>query len=169
MFMNIIRNQNIIFGNQSLLKRFLPLSKEILEMYINKGDSNMFSYVVKSSLYDEYRWKLELPVLYYLSIVLFVCLSIFMVYIILRNIRKINKKIAIPALSLLITNIIAYIIMNIKLPYSFSMNSRYIVLAQLAFLIIFSLAYQRDKDLKNSISGTTLTIIAMFICSFICI
>lgn len=150
-------NDKLYVGNYTLIQRFLPFSKEIFEMYCNAYDNyNIPMYLIKCSLYGEFTWGTTIidSICYYFSIILNIIFTIIGFICIIKNVVVKNKrnKVWKNALFLLfISNIISFIMMNIKLQYGCSMDFRYIVptLFVQAIFICFELENQRKKDKKR--------------------
>jgi hypothetical protein len=152
-----INNQDLYVGNYSLVQRFVPFSKEIFELYCDVyGDYNIPIYLLKCSLFGEFTWNTKvITYLYYIiAIIGNVIFNIISLYCIIKNVVMKNKRRKIyqnMLFLLLITNIIGFISMNLKLPYACSMDFRYIVptIFVQSFFICFELENLMRKDIKK--------------------
>jgi 4-amino-4-deoxy-L-arabinose transferase-like glycosyltransferase len=148
---------SLYVGNYSMSQRLIPFSKEIFDMYCHVyEDYNIPIYVLKCSLFGEFIWSINsITNLYYIfAIICNLIFYIFSLYCIIKNIIKKNKRRKIYQnifFLLFITNIISFILMNIKLPYGCSMDFRYIVptIFVQSFFICFELENLMRKNAKK--------------------
>ena len=143
---------DLYVGGYSLLQRFMPFSKEIFQAYCDAyGNHNIVTYLIKCSLYGEFKWAEDEASLiyYYVSIILNTILGIIGVVCIIKNILKRSKRrisYKIMMFLLYITNVVSFVIMNIKLPYGCSMDFRYIV--PVLFVQSFFICFEFEKNTK---------------------
>ncbi len=185
----VLFNQPIIFvltpheslyvGNHSLLERFIPISKELFEVYCHPyEDFNIPIYLLKCSMFGEFNWgEDKISIIYYvISIICNILFNIFALFCIIKNIFNKNKRNIIWKNTLLllgVTNIISYIILNLKLPYGCSMDFRYVVplIFTQVFFICFELQYmiKKNKKVQNVIFTCIfeLTLILMLVSNMI--
>ena len=150
-------NPDLYVGNYTLLQRFSLFSKEIFQVYCNAfEDYNIPTYLLKCSLFGEFIWKQsKLTNVYYTIAIIFnIIYSIIALICIIKNIIMKNKEDKVYKnilFLLLITNIMSYILMNLKLPYGCSMDFRYIVptIFIQTFFICFELENIMKKDSKK--------------------
>ncbi len=133
-------------GNYNLFERFFPISSQIFQIYCHPyEDFNIPTYLIKCSLYGEFIWGQDkiTNIYYVISIICNVLFNIFVLYCIIKNILNKNKRNKVWRNTLLIlgiTNIISFILLNLKLPYGCSMDFRYVV--PLIFIQVFCFELQ---------------------------
>lgn len=160
----ILFNQSILYvpapsnalyvGNYNLFERFFPMSGQIFEIYCHPyEDFNIPTYLIKCSIYGEFLWSQDkISCIYYvISIICNILFSILALYCMIKNIPNKNKRnrIWINILLILgITNIISYILLNLKLPYGCSMDFRYVV--PLIFVQVFLICFELQNIIKRN-------------------
>lgn len=152
-------NLDLYVGDYTLLQRFSPFSKEIFQMYCNAyKDYNIPTYLLKCALFGEFIWKQgKIANIYYIiAIICNILYSILGLVCIIKNLIIKNKRQIVYKIILFllwITNIISFILMNLKLPYGCSMDFRYIVstIFVQAFFICFELDNIKNKNKEGII------------------
>lgn len=134
-------------GDASLLERWGVVSKDILKNGLLIEDKNIFSYVINSSLYCLYTF--SSPYSYMIKEVT-IALGLISVIILIKTfIQKITKKENDNLLTILITFfswILGFISFNISLPYSCTMNSRYIAILFIISMIMLGHTVSESKS-----------------------
>lgn len=149
-----VNNPDLYVGDNSLFSRLSLFSSEIFKMYGDPWiDFNIPTFLVKSSLFEEYTWGMSFGIIYHIAIILNIIMILtFLISIVYCLIKKDKKdaewKIALAIL--LIFNIISYLIMNLKLPYGCSMNFRYLLITIFsgALFVYFALECYRRNNPK---------------------
>ena len=145
-------NEDLYIGNENLFQRLFSISADIsFEYACPQKATNMPIYLFKTSLFDEFNYDMNMTSIYMFSLVFHIVAILFELYLILK-IKQKNKKnlLFISSCCILMVNIILYIVMNIKLPYSCSMDFRYVIFAWLANIILatysVNIEYEEKKD-----------------------
>lgn len=161
-------SESLYVGNYSLLSRLLPISSEIFTQFGNTStDYNIPTFLLKSSLFGEWEWGYSQigEILYCLALysnIIVVVISLYSMIKVMISKRKNKRNIVFNNLFFLlyITNIISFILMNIKLPYGCSMDFRYIVPS------IFVGAYFIVEYLKSIKKATKREMLELFFVIF---
>lgn len=159
-----INMQELYVGNYSLIERFGIISKEIFYMYADPWSNyNIPTYLLKTSLFGEWKWNQEIIFQYIYSLALYSNIILIIISIISTIkvlILKNKKNVVYKNLFFLlyIFNIISFISMNIKLPYGCSMDFRYIVPSIFvgAYYTYLYTIYMKDKNSKKMLYNTIL-------------
>ena len=127
-----VPNDWLYVGNASILERFFDISfSQIFDKIycnINGIDTNMFAYLVKSSLFEEFKYKIP-NIISILLLSINIILIFISIFSILKYMFSKNKEKNLLLLFFVyIITIISYIIFNIKYPYFCSYDFRYIAL-----------------------------------------
>ena len=149
-----VNNPDLYVGDHSLLSRLTPFSGEIFKVFCDPWvDFNMTTFLVKSSLFEEYTWGASFGIVYptviILNIVMILGFITSLIYCLVnKDKRQIHFKIALAIM--FIFNVISYLVMNIKLPYGCSMDFRYLLPTILigALFISYMLDNLRRKNPK---------------------
>ena len=159
-----INMQELYVGNYSLIERFGIISKEIFYMYADPWSNyNIPTYLLKTSLFGEWKWNQEIIFQYIYSLALYSNIILIIISIIstikvliLKNKKNVVYKNLL--FLLYIFNIISFISMNIKLPYGCSMDFRYIVPSIFvgAYYTYLYTIYMKDKNSKKMLYNTIL-------------
>lgn len=171
--------EELYVGEYSYLQRFLPFSKQFLEMYAHPYEDYCIPiYLLKTSLFGEWVWGQGIlpKILYWPSITAATVYTLISIWFIIKELfaktkRYIDKKFMF--MSLLLVNLISFIAMNIKLPYGCSMDFRYTVpvLFVQGFFICFGLERigrkNKEKEKKLFIFMTILTSVMLLLPDFI--
>ena len=119
----------LFIGNHSLLERFLIPYKDFFKnIYCQvPEDYNIFTYLIKSSVFDEYKYKGAeiIPILLLIVNTILIILSIYFIFKYIIN-KKRHNAIKNMLIITWIINIISFLYFNYKYPYNCSMNFRYI-------------------------------------------
>jgi 4-amino-4-deoxy-L-arabinose transferase-like glycosyltransferase len=151
-----IHNADLYAGDVSIFRRLIPFSSEIFNMYCNMlGDKNIIIFLIKNSLFGEYTWQKGgiFNVCYVISILTNIIMILISLYSIIRNMMRREKRNIIWKIFFVILylfNIISYISMNNNLPYTCSMDFRYMfpTLFVGVLFIAFELSSIKRKNSK---------------------
>lgn len=133
MYILEIPNELCYTGNVSLFYRLNLFSKELLDPFaLTDRDVNIPAYVLKSSLFGEWSWNYFgiYKILYFIVIFCNILLTIYTFVSIFQCLfrkKQDNKLYLWMLLFLFIFNVVSFLGMNIKLPYGFSMDFRYLL------------------------------------------
>ena len=157
-------------GDASFVERWGFFSKDIIKNRLEVEDKNIFACVINSSLYCLYNFESAIAYMLKEITVMFAIISLIITLKVF--IEKIIKKEFDVVFTLIITFfswIIGFILFNISLPYSCTMNSRYIAILFLISNIIlgYSVSERKNKLWKYTILTlaiilTILSIIILF-------
>lgn len=135
-------------GDASILERWGIISDDILKNGIEIEDKNIFSYVINSGLYC--LQTLTNSISYMIKEITIILGLIALILVIKTFVQKIIKKdIDNNLFTLLVTFVawvIGFIVFNISLPYSCTMNSRYIVMLFIISMIILGNSISECKS-----------------------
>ena len=161
-------------GNYNAFERFInifdfgDMTYQIWgHTYVNY---NLPNFLIKSACFGEYSFICAdgPAVLMLIFNYLFVYLSLILMVVYFIKSKKENLEIKIIAGSLILTQLIAQLYFNIKMPYGCTMDFRYIIPIILGFMILDCLAFEKfskEKAWTNYFSKVVLYIGALFIAS----
>ncbi len=149
-------------GNHSFISRFLSIDfNSLFHIFcIIPGDYNLFSYIVKCSIFGEYTYEgnelLSLSLLLLNFILIIISLICIVKYILKRREHSFIKNLL---LINWIINIVSFILFNIKYPYLCTMDYRYIVPTVFTGIVLVVCNYDNKK---NTFSYITKCMIVLF-------
>ena len=131
---------------------------------------NLPNFLIKSAIFGEYSFlcATHFGILTLAFNYLFVYTSLVLIIIYFIKSKDENLKIKIIAGSLLLTQLIAQLYFNIKMPYGCTMDFRYIVPIILSFMILDCLAFDKflkEKSYRKVLSIIVLTVGGLFLVS----
>lgn len=157
-------------GDVSFWERWGFISKDILKNGIEIESKNIFSYVINSSLYCLYTYTKSIS--YFLKEITLLLAIISLIIVLKTFIKKIIKNDNDNVLTLIIVFfswVLGFISFNISLPYSCTMNSRYIVILFIISMIMLGYSASESKSklwkyiiLTLSIMLSILSVIILF-------
>ena len=132
-------NEKLYVGDESVFKRFFPLSEDLIYMYCRSGlEKNIPAYLIKSSIYGEFNFRTDYigNLIYSTTIILNISIIVITIIGFIKNIKRLKEKKKIKRrycfknilFLLLIFNIICYLSLNIKIPFTCSMDFRYLLI-----------------------------------------
>lgn len=134
-------------GDASFFERWGFISKDILKNGIEVESKNIFSYVINSSLYCLYTY--TKPISYILKEITLLFSIISLIIVVKTFIKKLIKKEIDNVFTLIViffSWILGFITFNISLPYSCTMNSRYIVVLFIISMIMLGYSISETKS-----------------------
>ena len=167
-------NSNLYVGNYTFFERFLNIF-DFRDLSINIWGNtfvnyNLPNFLIKSALFGEYSF-MHSDSLAILSLVfnyLFVYLSLVLIVIYFIYSKKEHLEIKIIGGVIILSQLLAQLYFNIKMPYGCTMDFRYIVPIILGFMILNSLAFDKfikEKGWIKYYSITTMVIGALLLTS----
>ena len=150
--------EGLYVGNYSFYQRFLSISiKELITMFCTvPGDYNTIAYIIKCSLFGEFILE-RVEIIGCMLKVLNVYIIVFSLIAIILKYAKHwdsnNKTIDSIVFSTWIIHIISYVMLNIKYPYTCTMDFRYLVPTVFCGIYFIALALGKlsDKKIINNI------------------
>lgn len=160
-------NNDLYVGNYTFFDRFLNIfnfSDLCTDIWGNTFiNYNLPNFLIKSALFGEYGFMNSDP-LAVLSIIfnyLFVYLSLILMVIYFIKSKKEHLEIKIIGSVLIISQLIAQLYFNIKMPYGCTMDFRYIVPIILGFMILNILAFDKFSKEKGWEKNYSLAVLVM--------
>ena len=158
-------NTDLYVGDYSFFARFVNIF-DFNDMFTNIWGNtfvnyNLPNFLIKSALFGEYSFLFS-DALATISLVLnyiFVYLSFILMIVYLIESKKENLEIKIIGGVLILSQLIAQLYFNIKMPYGCTMDFRYIVPIILGFMILNALAfdkYSKEKRWTSYLSTTVM-------------
>ena len=148
--------ESLFCGDKSIVNRFTIFSQDFLYLYCNPyEDCNIWSYIMKSSMFGEYRSDDASNGLFITALIM---INMAVIYLSISNLLNIKRKAEtrrnLDIINLMFTiyyiiQIIIYIYGNIKMPYGCTMDIRYIV--PNIFIGMFFIAQSLERKSKNNV------------------
>ena len=163
-------NSNLYVGDYSFYARFLNIF-DFADMFsLTWGNTfvnyNLPNFLIKSALFGEYSF-LYSDALAIISLVLnyvFVYLSLILIIIYFIYSGKEHLEIKIIGGVLIVSQLLAQLYFNIKMPYGCTMDFRYIVPIILGFMILNALAFDKFNKEKGLIKYYSTAVMIISIC-----
>ena len=160
-------NKNLYVGDHSFFARFINIF-DFGDMFNAVwGDTfvnyNLPNFLIKSSLFGEYSFLFadSLAVIALVINYLFVYLSLVLMILYFAYSKKENLEIKIIGGVLIISQLIAQLYFNIKMPYGCTMDFRYIVPIILGFMILNILAFDKFNKEKGWIKYFSIVVMVL--------
>ena len=161
---------NLNVGDHSFFERFINIF-DFNDMFRSLWGNtfvnyNLPNFLIKSALFGEYSFLFSDP-LAAISLMLnyvFVYLSLILMIIYFIKSGKEHLEIKIIGGVIVISQLLAQLYFNIKMPYGCTMDFRYIVPIILGFMILNTLAFDKFNKEKGWISYYSTTVMIMSVC-----
>ena len=167
-------NEGLYIGNHSFFARFINIFDFKDLTYSLWGNTfenyNLPNFLIKSAIFGEYSFigGDPLAVFALLFHYLFTYLSLILMVIYFIKSGKEHLEVKIIAGTLIVTQLVAQLYFNIKMPYGCTMDFRYIVPIIVGFMILDALAvdkFSKENNWKKYFSYTVVIIGLLFIAS----
>ena len=163
-------NPKLYVGEYSFYARFLNIFN-FADMFTNIWGNtfvnyNLPNFLIKSALYGEYSFLFSDP-LAIISLVLnylFVYVSLVLMVIYFIYSKKEHLEVKIIGGVLIVSQLLAQLYFNIKMPYGCTMDFRYIVPIILGFMILNTLAFDKFNKEKGWIKYYSTTVMIIGLC-----
>lgn len=156
-------------SNYSITSRFFSVSftELIKEIYVViPGDHNIFSYIVKSSIFGEWTYEnidILATLLKCVNLVLIIISVALSIMCMVKNNKKQENKYIIDLLAIIwIINLVSYYGFNLQYPYACTMDFRYLVPTIFTGVTLICIAL--DKFIKNDIIKEIIGCLIMVFC-----
>ena len=144
----------------------------MLKIYCDPwSDYNMTAYLIKCSIFGEYKWGTE-GILYNSAIIANIILLVFIIFCMIKSLitkSKRNKQWKIALFSLIVFNLLSYVFTNIKIPYGCTMDFRYILPVLIAGITFIGFELQKigrkHKMISNIMYGLTFAVAIVLLVS----
>lgn len=165
-------NHDLYTGDHSFFERFINIF-DFRDMFANTWGNtfenyNLPNFLIKSAIFGEYSFicadALALLTLVFHYLFVYGSLILMVVYFIYS--KKEHLEIKILAGTLIVSQLLAQLYFNLKMPYGCTMDFRYIVPIILGFMVLDALAmdkFTKEKGWKKYFSQTVLIIGGLFI------
>ena len=163
-------NSNLYVGDYSFFERFINIL-DFGDMYTSTWGNtfvnyNLPNFLIKSALFGEYSFLFSDP-LALISLTLnyiFVYFSLALIIIYFIYSGKEHLEIKIIGGVIILSQLVAQLYFNIKMPYGCTMDFRYIVPIILGFMILNALAFNKFSKEKGWIKYFSTAVMAIGIC-----
>ena len=163
-------NPDLYVGNYSFFARFINIF-DFSDMFSNVWGNtfvnyNLPNFLIKSALFGEYSFLFS-DALAVISLVLnyiFVYASLILIIIYFISSGKEHLEIKIIAGVLILSQLLAQLYFNIKMPYGCTMDFRYIVPIILGFMILNALAFDKFNKEKGWTKYFATTVMVLSVC-----
>ena len=163
-------NHNLYVGDYSFYARFInifDLKDMFASIWGNTFENyNLPNFLIKSALFGEYSFMFSDP-LAIISLVLnyvFTYLSLILMILYFVYSKKEHLETKIIGGVIVITQLLAQLYFNIKMPYGCTMDFRYIVPIILGFMILNTLAFDKFNKEKGLIKYYSTTVMVIGVC-----